>query len=117
MRFVCDHDVDAAVAKTLRRLGHEAWTASDAGLFKADDDTLTVYADDRGAVLVTHDVEFSQRRRNSVIGKHLWLRCVEMDAPELVEQHEPEIVAALTSRNDIWVKVSSNGIETSSLWK
>lgn len=28
-RFVCDHDVDAAVAMMLRKAGHEAWTAAE----------------------------------------------------------------------------------------
>ena len=46
LRFVCDHDVDTAVAAMLRRRGHDAWTASNAGLSTASDDELTVYADE-----------------------------------------------------------------------
>ncbi|MDQ3764180.1 MAG: DUF5615 family PIN-like protein [Actinomycetota bacterium] len=72
--FVCDHDVDAAVAMMLRKAGHEAWTAADAGLYRAGDDDLTVYADNKGAVLISHDTEFSQRRRRNMIGKHIWLQ-------------------------------------------
>jgi hypothetical protein len=48
-RFVCDHDVDVAVAMMLRKAGHEAWTAADAGLYRAGDDDLTVYADNKDA--------------------------------------------------------------------
>ncbi|MGH3622450.1 MAG: DUF5615 family PIN-like protein [Sciscionella sp.] len=55
MRFVCDHDVDARVAAALRKTGHQAWTIEEAGLSRAGDDDLTVYAMDRGAVLLTHD--------------------------------------------------------------
>jgi hypothetical protein len=51
LRFVCDHDVDTAVAAMLRRRGHEAWTASNAGLSAASDDELTVYADNQSAAL------------------------------------------------------------------
>jgi len=51
VRFVCDHDVDAAVAARRRRLGHEAWTAANAGLSAVSDDELTVYADDQSAAL------------------------------------------------------------------
>lgn len=51
MRFVCDHDVDVAVAATLRRLGHDAWTAANAGLSAASDDELTVYAYNQGTAL------------------------------------------------------------------
>jgi hypothetical protein len=37
----------------------------DAGLSEADDDTLTMYAHEHRAVLVTHDDEFSRRRRRN----------------------------------------------------
>ncbi|MGH3889365.1 MAG: DUF5615 family PIN-like protein [Pseudonocardiaceae bacterium] len=59
MRFGCDHDVDARVAARLRQLGHDAWTAADAGLSRVRDDELTVYSDNQRAVLVSHDSEFS----------------------------------------------------------
>jgi predicted nuclease of predicted toxin-antitoxin system len=117
VRFVCDHDVDAAVAVVLRRLGHEAWTASDAGLATAVDDELAVYAHDQGAVLVTHDKEFSQRRKHNIIGKHLWLRCVEFDAAGLLEKRHGEVIATLNFREDIWVRVFTDGLETSSAWE
>lgn len=37
MRFFTDHDVDAAVSRRLRALGHDAWTAEQAGLRDAAD--------------------------------------------------------------------------------
>ena len=67
MRFVCDQLLDAAVAATLRRLRHVAWTAANAGMSAAADDDLTVYAQEHDAVLVTHDSEFSERRRKNVL--------------------------------------------------
>lgn len=117
MRFVCDHDVDAAVAATLRRLGHDAWTAGNAGLSVATDDELTVYADDRRAVLLTHDVEFSKRRERNVVGKHVWLRCSEMDAPQLVEERLDELTGALSLHKDVWVRLSADGLTLSFAWK
>lgn len=48
MRFVCDHDVGVAVAATLRRLRHEAWTVVVAGPSAAADEDLTAYAHDMG---------------------------------------------------------------------
>lgn len=51
----------------LVRRGHDAWTAAQAGLNQEPDDTLTVYAYERDAVLLTHDREFSQRRRKNVV--------------------------------------------------
>jgi Domain of unknown function (DUF5615) len=44
VRFLLDHDVDAAVGQTLRQRGHECWTAGSAGLARARDDELTVWA-------------------------------------------------------------------------
>lgn len=117
MRFVCDHDVDAAVAKALRRLGHQAWTAADAGLSAATDDELTAYADDQGAALLTHDVEFSRRRRRNVVGKHIWLRCVEFEAVELVTDHLDTIVLQLEHHDDVWMRVSADGIELAFDWR
>jgi predicted nuclease of predicted toxin-antitoxin system len=107
-RFVCDHDVDVAVAMMLRKAGHEAWTAADAGLYRAGDDDLTVYADNKDAVLISHDTEFSQRRRN-VIGKHIWLRCSEWDAADLLCQYLPELLPLLWINRDLWIRISADG--------
>ena len=101
MRFVLDHDVDAAVAAVLRRHGHEAWTAAAAGLSRVSDDELTAYADDQKAVLLTHDVEFSKRRRRNVVGKHVWLRCVDLEAEALVARRLSEIVQQLERHDDV----------------
>ena len=80
------------------------------------DDGITVYADDKSAVVLTHDKEFSQRRKHNVIGKHVWLRCEEMDASALLEGHLDEVVHTLMTRTDLWVRISSDGMETSSEW-
>jgi predicted nuclease of predicted toxin-antitoxin system len=116
VRFVCDHDVDAAVAARLRRLGHDAWTAANAGLSAVSDDELTVYADDQSAALLTHDTEFSRRRQRNVVGKHVCLRCSEMDAADLVEERIDELLAALSVRKDVWVRLSADGLSLSFAW-
>jgi predicted nuclease of predicted toxin-antitoxin system len=110
LRFVCDQDVDARVAVVLRQRGHDAWTAGNAGLARAGDDALTVYSDDQDAVLITHDIEFSKRRRRNVVGRHVFLRCNEWDGPEVIACHLAEIVPVLERHRDIWVKLSL-GIE------
>lgn len=106
MRFCCDQDVDAQVATTLRRLGHQAWTADDAGLSRAKDDDLTVYTIDRDAVLVSHDREFSRRRRRNVIGRHIVLRCVEWDAADLLARHLDALLPVLDRHQDVWIRLS-----------
>lgn len=116
MRFFCDHDVDADVVARLTQLGHQAWSAVQAALATADDDSLTVYATERKAVLVTHDREFSQRRRRNVIGWHVWLRCKEWDAADLLEQHLDELLPILNASPDLFVAISHEGVEMSRQW-
>jgi predicted nuclease of predicted toxin-antitoxin system len=51
---------------------------------RAGDEDLAVYADEKQAVLLTHDREFSKRRRAWIIAKHIWLKCPELDAADLL---------------------------------
>jgi len=106
VRFVLDQDVDARVAAMLRAHGHDAWTASGAGLARASDDALTVYACEQGAVLLTHDIEFSTRRRKNVIGRHVFLRCNEWDGVTVIKQHFDTILPMLERKPDLWIKLS-----------
>jgi predicted nuclease of predicted toxin-antitoxin system len=93
MRFVLDEDVDAAaVGSFLRRQGHESWTVVEAGLQGADDDAVTIYADDRRAVLITHDAEATARRRRFTIGRHVFLRCPQLEAVDVLRVHLAEVV-------------------------
>jgi hypothetical protein len=90
-RFVCDHDVDAAVAMMLHKAGHEAWTAADAGPDRAGDGLPPC--------------------------KHIWLRCSEWDAADLLRQHLPELVPLPGIDRDLWIRVSADGLTLSLDWK
>ena len=93
MRFVLDEDVDAqAIGSFLRQRGHECWSVVEAGLGGADDDAVATYADNRNAVLVTHDAEATRRRRKFTFGRHVFLRCHQLEAVELLEVHIDELV-------------------------
>ena len=116
MRFFCDENVDAEVAARLRRLGHAAWTVPNAGLVRAKDDDLTVYAMDRRACLITHDKEFSLRRRRHVIGQHVWLTCAEWEAADALETYMDELEPLLEHNPDVWVRISADGIQDRSHW-
>ncbi len=111
MRFLLDNDVDVAVGRVLRAAGHECWTAADAGLagnVAADDDELSVYAQEKQAVVITHDRAFSQRRIRNTFGKHVWLRCEQPDAAALVARHLDDLVVALDQRPDLVMIVSQH---------
>jgi predicted nuclease of predicted toxin-antitoxin system len=117
LRFFLDQDVSVAVAKALRADGHECWTASEARLGGEADDALTVYASDRRAVLVTHDREFSQRRRRNVVGWPVYLRCYEWEASKLLLAHLNEIERVINRRPDVFMAISVSGCELSYGWK
>lgn len=88
MRSVLDEDVDISVARYLREHDHDVWTVVEAGLGGADDDSVAIYADDRGAILITHDAE----------------------AVHLLEEHLPELVE-LAGRQQVGVfEVRHNGV-------
>lgn len=97
MRFVLDNDVDAGVCRELRRAGHECWTAADAGLagrVAADDDSVSVYAEDKNAVLITHDREFTSRRIRQTHGLHIRLTCAQPDGPQVIRERLPQIIGS-----------------------
>jgi hypothetical protein len=110
VRFVLDADVDARVGRVLRQAGHECW-ASTAGLAPtADDDAVAVYADDRQAVLITHDWEATRRRIRNTIGRHVRLDCEQPDGPAVVAAHLHYLVIELTGVRDVVLIVSATGV-------
>jgi predicted nuclease of predicted toxin-antitoxin system len=116
VRFLLDHDVDAAVGQMLLRQGHDCWTAGSAGLARARDDELTVWAAEHQAVLVSTDGEFGQRRLHNAIGQRLWLRCSDWEASEVLADHLDEVLTLLEARSDLTVRVSKEGFSDSSKW-
>lgn len=117
MRFLLDNDVDAAVGKMLRRERHECWTASEVGLAAALDDELTVWAAGRGAALVSTDAEFGRRRMSNATGHHVWLKCPDWDASDVLAKHLTDIVTRLAARTDLTVRVSLDTVIDSSDWR
>lgn len=65
-----------------------------------------MYAYDQDAVRVTHDMEFSMRRRKNVVGRHIFLRCNEWDGITVRKQHLDATLPALGRHRDLWIKLS-----------
>jgi predicted nuclease of predicted toxin-antitoxin system len=105
VRFFLDQNVDARVAAFLAAQGHKAWTADQAGLSAEEDPNLTVYAHDQGAVLLTHDKEFSTRVRGRITGRHVWLNCIAPAARPVVERHLDDLEAILARHQDLFVEL------------
>jgi predicted nuclease of predicted toxin-antitoxin system len=110
VRFFLDNNVDTAVRAVLLRAGHISWTAASAGLADANDDSIAVYADEKDAVLVSHDKAFARRHVRNTTGKHLWLHCEEPDAADIVSRHLPEILVQLGSMPNVVVEVSTERV-------
>lgn len=90
--------MDYGVAIVLRTHGHDVVTAHEVGLAGADsaeDDALTVYGSDSGRVVVTHDREFTARRKRNTIGLHVRIRVEQPDAPEVMDDRLDDLVEAL----------------------
>ena len=62
-----------------------------------------------GAVLITHDREFTRRRMRNTIGRHVRLDCEQPDAIAVIGTHLDELVAALKHAHDVVVVVSAAG--------
>jgi predicted nuclease of predicted toxin-antitoxin system len=105
LRFVTDNDVDALVARELTAKGYEAWTAAEAQLAADPDVELAVYAQDRGAVLISHDRDFAGWRRRNTFGRHVWLNCDQIDAPVILLSHLDEFTGVLERREHVLVEV------------
>ena len=116
MRFLLDHDVDAAVGRMLRRRKHECFPAGQVGLAAAVDDALTVWATEHGAAVVSTDREFGLRRMRNAIGHHVWLRCPDWEAESVLGEHLDGVVARLHAQGDLTIRVSKDDIDGSSAW-
>jgi predicted nuclease of predicted toxin-antitoxin system len=93
------------------------WTVGEAGLAtEGQDDNLTVYAANRGAVLVTMDREFSRRRIENAIGGHIWLRCDPPEAAKVLRAHLDDVLQVL-QRGDVTITVSEDNFGASSTWE
>lgn len=111
MRFFLDQNVDARVRRFFVERGHESWTADESGLSREADNNLTVYATEKKAVVITHDKEFSQRRRRHIVGQHIYLRCDEPDAIDVLEAHFDDFLPLLERYSEIYVAVSTHGFD------
>lgn len=59
MRFLLDMGISVGVAAALRKLGHDATHLDESGLGKLSDEEVLRKADADQAVVVTHDLDFT----------------------------------------------------------
>jgi predicted nuclease of predicted toxin-antitoxin system len=85
-------------------------------LARAKDDELTVWAAEHQAVIISTDGEFGQRRMQNAIGRHVWLRCSDWEASEVLADHLHEVLTLLQARGYLTVGVSKESLSDSSKW-
>lgn len=110
MRFLLDQNVDASVVSFLRAERHECFTVAELGLAGARDDEVSVRAHEDRAIVVTHDRDFSRRRIRNTYGQHLWLRCREFDAIDVLRRWLPTIELEFVQQKDLVLAISANRV-------
>ncbi len=107
-RFYLDEDVDARVARYLRKCGHQVWTTSEAGSRGAGDDDQVHYATRRGAVLVTNDRGLAERQRRHGAGQIVEV-ANQRHALEMLERYLPDVLDILARHRYVVVTVRLDG--------
>ncbi len=110
MRFYLDNDIDARCRRVLTEAGHKCWTASEAGLADAPDDAQAVYAQDRDAVLITHDTAFTNRQKRRTVGRHVHLACAQPDGPTLLAKWLHAVVLNVPAFRDVVIELKPTQI-------
>ena len=85
MQFLVDAQLPPALARRLTALGHQAEHVADCGLAQASDAAIWDHAMSIGAILVTKDEDFSQRKVLDSAGpKIVWIRLANTRRRELL---------------------------------
>lgn len=80
------------------------------------DDDQMVYAMNHAAVLITHDKEFTRRRKRFTIGQHVRLCCEQPDGPNLLRTHIDELVPMLLALPHVVIEVAPHGCDLTIGW-
>lgn len=109
MRFIIDAQLPPALARFLTANGHEAAHVGDRGLQAASDRAIWDFAIEDGAVIVTKDEDFAQRKALGDAGPAvIWIRLPNTRRRDLLAWFEtvlPEILAAL-GRGETLIEVT-----------
>jgi len=52
----------------------------------------------------------------NAIGRHVWLRCNDWEASEVLANHFDNVLSLLEARSDVTIRVSKDGLSDSSEW-
>jgi predicted nuclease of predicted toxin-antitoxin system len=106
MRFFLDNDVNAEVVAMLTGRGHQCWRAGQAGLADANDELIAIYAEERQAVLISHDKAFARKRMANTTGQSVWLHCEPVEGVDVLSEHLGEVEATLRHMSMVVLEVT-----------
>lgn len=66
--------------------------------------------------MVTHDREFTERRKRNTIGQHVRLCGEHPDGPRFLETHLDEACEILSARADVVLEIRFSGVSAFSSW-
>ncbi len=108
MKFVVDQQLPPALVQWFEERGHAAQHVYLIGLGEVDDRVIWDYALSEGAIVVTKDADFAERRLREPHGPTiLWLRIgnsTKQDLFEFIERAWPVVEPALNSEPIIEVR-------------
>ena len=100
MRFLVDAQLPPALARWLAERGHTAEHLFDLGMAGADDRDVWAYALRLGAVIVTKDEDFAERRTRAGTGPSIvWIRVGNTSRRDLLTWFRFRLPAILDALN------------------
>ncbi|HEY1752716.1 MAG TPA: DUF5615 family PIN-like protein [Caulobacteraceae bacterium] len=88
MRFLIDQQLPPALARWLRRSGHQAEHTDWLGLGVSDDAVIWAYARQTNSIIVTKDADFASMRRRVDDPQIIWLRIGNATTQEVISRIE-----------------------------
>ena len=117
MKLVADENVDHAVVKALRALGHEVWSVAEEA-HSVDDDEVLRIAVSMNALLLTSDKDFGElvfRQGRATAGVFL-LRLAGLSATrkaelvsDAVDKHGPELNGSFSVLTEYALRIRAAG--------
>lgn len=97
MKFLLDEDTSAKICRRLRHEGHTAEIAQRAGYANTKDPYVSDYADQIGAVFLSHDATYFAHRRKRIAmhGYHVLLRGSKRRSPDWFMANLPALLAKI----------------------
>lgn len=102
----------------LNELGHEASTIPEAGMGEVHDDEVSVYSDEKKAILITDDRQLlSRRRREQFYGHVIGMQGSKVGYVAYLRNCVDSVVVLFDAHADLVVEVGPLGFKVTAPWR